>query len=556
MASRTEDQMISEKIAPVLVARTLGPFDLVVIFVAIVLFIINSAGLQFAGPSVFIFWIVAFATFLVTGAFVTAQLGQDVSGRGLPVRLDPQGARPVLGLLRGLRCLVAGADRDGASGILVANFLQAGRVREPAILTKNWEVGIVVLLVLWFSAAMSLLRMRLTQNYVNVQFFLYAAAIFVIGLAGVVWLLKGNAVVDVLLDRLEPFQGDKLAFGIPANLTFFSFAILALLGIETPMNMGVEVHGGEKAIRTYLLWGCAIVIAAYLWTTWGNMVVIKAGGANGVTGGAQAVGVAIGEWAGVAVALILAWVFITATVVYNYAFARLLFVSGLEKRLPHQFGKVNKNKVPANAVILQTVIATIITILVFFGLGGDDYNKPFFGLYAGLTIVWCISTALLFLGHLLREAGQPGALRAGASHPGGVALRLRYRGHDREPAGGSLHLHRFLVPGGLPHAGRMEHVDDLGNAVLRDHGDRDLFHLSIDEEGEDGRATPRRECRAAGDQVGSSLRLIEERPRAVAPGERRSSPGGRPLSTATGAPPRSLRAPDRRRPRLRRGGRP
>ena len=56
MATQTEEQMLSEKIAPVLVARTLGPFDLVVIFVAIVLFIINSAGLQFAGPSVLAPW--------------------------------------------------------------------------------------------------------------------------------------------------------------------------------------------------------------------------------------------------------------------------------------------------------------------------------------------------------------------------------------------------------------------------------------------------------------------------------------------------------------------
>ena len=77
MAARADQKaMISEKVAPVLVARTLGPFDLVVIFVAIVLFINNSAGVQFAGPSVFIFWIVAFLTFLITGGFVTAQLGR------------------------------------------------------------------------------------------------------------------------------------------------------------------------------------------------------------------------------------------------------------------------------------------------------------------------------------------------------------------------------------------------------------------------------------------------------------------------------------------------
>lgn len=411
MAARTdENQMISEKVAPVLVARTLGPFDLVVIFVAIVLFIINSAGLQFAGPSVFIFWIVAFATFLITGAFVTAQLGRMFPEEGSLYVWTHKVLGPFWGFFAGFVAWWPGPIVMVASGILVAAFIHevaAFGDQNTSFLAKNWEVGVVVLLVVWFSAIMSLLRMRLTQNYVNVQFYAYAAAIFVIGLAGVVWLLKGNPSSTDFGAGWNPFQGDKFALGVPSNLTYFSFAILALLGIETPMNMGVEVNGGEKAIRTYLLWGCLIVMAAYLWTTWGNMVVIKAGGANGVTGGAQAVGVAIGKWAGVIVALILAWVFITATVVYNYAFARLLFVSGLEKRLPHRFGRVNRNKVPANAVILQTIIATIITILVFFGLGGDDYNKPFFGLYAGLTIVWCISTALLFLDIFFAKRANP-----------------------------------------------------------------------------------------------------------------------------------------------------
>src|SRR5919201_595051 len=79
-------------------------------------------------------------------------------------------------------------------------------------------------------------------------------------------------------------------------------------------------------------------MAAYLWTTWGNMVVIKAGGANGTTGGAETVGLAIGKWAGALISLVMAWVLLTVAVVYNYSFGRLLFVSGLEKRLPHQSG--------------------------------------------------------------------------------------------------------------------------------------------------------------------------------------------------------------------------
>jgi amino acid transporter len=417
MASKAEDAMISERVAPALVARTLGPFDLVVVFVAIVLFIINSAALQYAGPSVFIFWILAFATFLITGAFVTAQLGRMFPEEGSLYVWTHKVLGPFWGFFAGFVAWWPGPIVMVTAGILVANFLQQAASfftcngQPCAILTKNWELGLVVLAVLAFSGVLSVIRMRLTQNYVNVQFFFYAAAIFMIGLAGAVWLLRGHASATNFGSATgwNPFHGSKAGLGIPANLTFFSFAILALLGIETPLNMGVEVKGGEKAIRTYLFWGCLIVMAAYLWTTWGNMVVIKAGGANATTGGAQAVGVGIGKWAGFIVSLILAWVALTATVVYNYAFARLLFVSGLEKRLPHQMGKVNRNKVPAVAVWVQTTIAAIITVVVFFlfGRGSSDPYKSFFGLYAGLTIVWCISTALLFLDIFFARRANP-----------------------------------------------------------------------------------------------------------------------------------------------------
>ena len=417
MAARADEQMLSEKIAPVLVARTLGPFDLVVIFVAIVLFINNSSGLQFAGPSVFVFWIVAFATFLITGAFVTAQLGRMFPEEGSLYVWTHKVLGPFWGFFAGFVAWWPGPLVMVAAGILVANFSQQVAAfftcdgAPCAILTKNWEIGLVVLAVVIFSTAMSLLRMRVTQNYVNVQFFFYAAAIFLIGLAGVVWLLKGNPSATDFSTGWNPFKLDNgdAALGIPANLTFFSFAILALLGIETPMNMGVEVKGGEKAIRTYLVWGCIIVMAAYLWTTWGNMVTVPLDQLNGTTGGAQAVGIAMGKWAGVAVALILAWVFLTAAVVYNYAFARLLFVSGLERRLPHQIGQVNKNKVPANAVILQAVLAIVATILIFFvlGAGESDPYKYFYAIYAGLTVVWCISTALLFLDVFFAKRANP-----------------------------------------------------------------------------------------------------------------------------------------------------
>lgn len=420
MASRADEQvMISEKVAPILVAKTLGPFDLVVIFVGIVLFITNSASLQFAGPALFALWIISFATFLITGGFVTAQLGRMFPEEGSLYVWTHKVLGPFWGFFAGFVAWWPGPIVMVLAGTLVVTFAQqVAAFADKEILTKSWEQGLVILAVVWFGAAMSLLRMRLTQNYVNLQFYFYGAAIFVMGLAGLVWLWKGNAAANSFSgDLWNPIstantdifgKTNVLGLGIPALFTAYSFCVLALLGIEVPLNMGVEVEGGEDAIKKYLFWGCIIVMAAYLWTSFGNMVAVPLADSNPTTGGAQGVGIAIGEWLGVIVALILMWFFLTSSAVYNYSFARLLFVSGLEKRLPHQIGQVNKNKVPANAVILQTLLATILTIVVFIGkIAGDDPNKPYLALLAGVTIVWCISTALLFLDVFFAKRANP-----------------------------------------------------------------------------------------------------------------------------------------------------
>src|SRR5438445_11595180 len=142
MASRTNGQaMSSEKVAPVLVARTLGPFDLVVIFVAIVLFINNSAGVQAAGPSVFIFWILAFGTFLITGGFVTAQLGRMFPEEGSLYVWPHKGLGPFWGFFAGFVAWWPGPIVMVTAGILVANFVQhISAFGDQSILTGDWHI--------------------------------------------------------------------------------------------------------------------------------------------------------------------------------------------------------------------------------------------------------------------------------------------------------------------------------------------------------------------------------------------------------------------------------
>src|SRR5207248_11358374 len=100
----------------------------------------------------------------------------------------------------------------------------------------------------------------------------------------------------------------------------------------------------------------------------------------------------------VVVSLVLSWFFVSNTIVYNYSFSRLLFVSGLEQRMPAKLGTVNeRTKVPVYAIVTQTVLSSLFVVAVFNPWVGNDNNQKAYWLFqAAVTVIWCISMVLLF----------------------------------------------------------------------------------------------------------------------------------------------------------------
>src|SRR6266446_3026178 len=80
--SATGSDLLSERIAPGILHKVLGPFDMVAIFVAIVLFANQASVIQAAGPAGFVYSILGFIPFLSPGAIVTGQLGLMFPGEG------------------------------------------------------------------------------------------------------------------------------------------------------------------------------------------------------------------------------------------------------------------------------------------------------------------------------------------------------------------------------------------------------------------------------------------------------------------------------------------
>src|SRR5258708_8460292 len=181
--------MISEQVAPTLVSRVLNSFDLVVIFVALVLFIPNASTVQFAGSASFVFWILGFLTFLIPGAFVTAQLGRMFPEEGSLYVWTHKALGSFWGFFAGFAAWWPGVLVMILSGSLVVSLSQA---INSNLFTRPWQQGLIVLADLSFSCLLGTLRFRLTQNYVNIQFALYSASILIIGLSAFVCLSQGH----------------------------------------------------------------------------------------------------------------------------------------------------------------------------------------------------------------------------------------------------------------------------------------------------------------------------------------------------------------------------
>src|SRR5438067_10881759 len=411
-------ELLSERIAPGILPKVLGRVDMIASFVALVLFAVPGSVVQHAGASAFVYWILGFLTFLIPGAIVTGQLGLMFPGEGSIYVWTNKALGAFWGFFAGFCAWWPGALVMVATADLVVTLLQFLLTLPPFNLENPlgaiWQQGVIILAVIWFSSALSILRFRVTQNLVNGVFVIYGAAILTVGLAGLAWLLGGHPAANDL--------STKAVFGLNSgNATFYGLVILALLGIEVPLNMGVEIKN-RKAITSYLVWGSVVVMAAYLILTWGAMVTVPQKDANSTYAILQAVQSSLGAGVAAVVTLIMIAFFIFNTTVYNYSFARLLFVSGLDRRLPAIMSRVNANKVPHIAVLTQAVITSVITVIAFFIFGSNANLSTgiYIALQAAVTVIWCLSMVFLFVDVLIIRSKYPEEFKREQLVPVGV----------------------------------------------------------------------------------------------------------------------------------------
>lgn len=394
------DPLRSEQRTGEILPRVLTRVDLLVLFIAVVVFIPDAVvvqSTQTAGAITYLYWVVGALTFLLPGAIVTGQLNRFMPSDGSIYVWSHRALGSLWGFFAGFCAWFPGVLVLLTAGDFIRSLIQGIGLDLSSAnanwLSEPWQQGLLILAVLLLAGGISVLPLRGVMRMAKVVIALYALGIFLVGLAGIVWFLSGHP-LQFSLNSGHASSG-------AASLALYGVIVLALLGIEVPLNMAAETRQPHAA-RLFLRWGPLLVLLAYLISTFGVAAVVPPANAGSSNSTLAAVSIVFGVPASIVVGIIFIGFFLMTAVVFNLTFARILFVAALDHRLPPSLARVNRFAAPSRATAVQTLIVVGIAVAIYF-LGpllypGVNFSvKVFYVIEAATTVIWCISMLILFL---------------------------------------------------------------------------------------------------------------------------------------------------------------
>ncbi len=401
LSAREPGSLDSEEYAVKAMPAILGKFDMTAIYLMIIFYITNTTVAVSAGAAAFTYLALGGIVFFIPCVIATAQLGVMFPHEGSLYNWTHKAFGGYWSFFVAFCAWFPGVlvmIIDGDAIVVYLQGLNAKWLIEP------WQQGLVIIAIVAFSGVIAIQRFRMVKNAINMAAVLTFVAVFLLALAGIAWLAKGQAVAT----SFNHYSDWSINWtGSAANISLFGLVTLAYLGIESPLNMGGELakSGKRKIITSHLLWGTLFVFIGYFVATFALLVV--EGSSNGATPFAlvNTVITSLGQIPGEIAAVCIMSFFVISAVAYNCTFARLLLVAGIDQRLPISVGRLNKNRVPGNAIVFQTIVAIGVTVIIFVlvpyivhlsspvNLSTEMYNI----ILAASTLVWAISTLFLFL---------------------------------------------------------------------------------------------------------------------------------------------------------------
>ncbi len=373
--------MLAESMPPKILPRILTRFDLITIYFAIVFGSYGAAQMAAQGWAGIPMLILAAITFLLPCALASYELGTLFPSEGGVYVWAHKTFGPLHGFIAGWLSWMPIFLLLPLDATILVSFLQYIFGVEWSIW---WQVAAQIGFV-WILLSVAVLKLRTSQSLVNFFFFVAIGTALCALVAGLIH--HGSATP---ITR-EIFSLDLSKYGF-----LYSAAVLWLLGVEVPFNMGAEFSDHKRTGKTMLTWGTCALFVGYLMGIIGILLTTPVAEINQTTGIAVAVGT-LSPILGILVAIGVCFaIFAQATSTMN-AYSRLVFIGGIEKRLPKKMALVSKGKTPWPAMLVQAIGSTIV-ILIF---ATQDNLVVTYNLYlAALVAVWCTSLFYIYFGVL------------------------------------------------------------------------------------------------------------------------------------------------------------
>ena len=398
--------LASEQRTGQLLPRVLSRVDLLALFITSVLFIATISTVeetQRAGMVTYLYWVLGTVTFLLPGVVVTVQLTRFMPVDGAIYVWTHRALGPIWGFFAGFCAWFAGILMLLSTYDAVLTMVQGIGIAWLGARTNwlgaLWQQGLFVLGVLLLSGWLATWPLRLIMRIAKIVIPLYLLGIVVIGLGGIVWLLGGHPSQSTLATNQH-------SFGLQ-SIVLFSVIVLGLLGVEVPLNMNTETTQ-PHATRLFMRWGPPLVLLAYLLGTFGVQTVVPVQIAGLPYSTLIVVQMVFGIPAAIVTGCTFVCFFVMVAVLFNVAFARILFVAALDQRLPAGLARLNRCAAPACAITIQTIV-TLIIIVSMFLLGllffAPHMARFFLEVYtvsqATTVVIWCLAMVFLFLDLLM-----------------------------------------------------------------------------------------------------------------------------------------------------------
>jgi amino acid transporter len=388
--------MVSERVSPIIFKRILNRFDLVALTTALIYYVANSSGLVTFGPYIIGLSVISMVVWYVPSALATAELGLMFPHEGGIYNWASKGLGKFWGFFAGwLNWIAIFSGAFFVPNAAITMLYSAFNVPpDPNVVMAG------TIIFEWVAAGIAMLRLRVAQNFVNVVF----AAYFVlsIGLLGLgVWFAGAHGLpagTDLSLGSM---------FAIPSNIFVwgfgFAFLIDALIGFDTPLNMGAEIQTPRKTIIQGIAISLVLTMILYIITMLGLLYILPFATVNSITGVVDAVRVVAPGIAAVS-GIILMFYYLSNATFAQYMWARLVVVSGLDKYFPSAFAYVNKRtRAPIVAIAIQAIGGNLFTIWALSNVSG---SVGFLAGVALISVFWIGSYIFLFLAALAIRYGK------------------------------------------------------------------------------------------------------------------------------------------------------